>query len=153
MDTVITLHDQESTKDYKKEFSRFLSLYNVLNNTEISLSQGLKSDELQVLFERTKNVTQKSHEIFVQKPTFKHKGSTKVKSYDLLDIPKIDEEVLEYVKANPKKSRADISDSLSIRLQTVCGACNRLISNGYIFVSGQKIDPLTRRHVEVLESK
>lgn len=76
--------------------------------------------------------------------------STKSKSYGMLNIPKADGDVLDYLTDYPVSSRAQIAKGATMKLQTVCGAVRRLIDNGLAEVVGKTYDAETNREVEVL---
>lgn len=133
-----------------KAFGVFVGLYNKLNETEISVKKAWKDPLFQTLFMNAE-LTLLQHSV-KNNPRYQHLSSTKFKSYSLLDIPKVDNQVYQFLLKNPDLSRAEISDFTGIRLQTVCGAINRLMHNQLVIVIGEKRDIETEREVQTLRA-
>lgn len=62
------------------------------------------------------------------------------------------ERILGTIAVYPGLSRSDIAELDDIRIQTVCGAVNKLIKDRKVRVSGSYTDPNTNRRVEKLEA-
>ena len=77
--------------------------------------------------------------------------STKALSYEALNIPEKDNQVLIALTQNPQSSRSELAKITKLRLSTVTGAVRRLMDNNFIKVVGQQRDNETDRMVEILE--
>lgn len=152
MNTTIEMVNLEQNEKMAKEFGIFVGLYNRTNETNLSVKQAAMIDAMVTLFMRTQYVLSSAHKVVASNPNFKDRTSTKLKSYSMLDIPKVDGEVLDYIKANPALSRYEIAEGLNIRLSTICGAVNRLAFNNFVFPSGIKVDQETKRKVEAISA-
>lgn len=149
----ITLHDPLSNENMKKQFGIFVGLYNRTNDTSLSVKQAAMIEDLVKTFNMSIHLLSRAHTVVSKDSNFKSKTSTKMKSYSLLDIPKVDGEVLEYIQNNPGESRMDIANGMGIRMSTVCGAIYRLSHNSFVYISGVKIDSETKRKVEVITAR
>lgn len=149
----ITLRNPLETEGMKKQFGVFVGLYNKTNDTSLSVKQAAMIDFLVKAFHANQNFIKQCHTRVADHELFKNTKSTKLKSYSLLDIPKIDGEVLDYIENNPGESRYEIAAGLDIRLSTICGAVNRLSHNSFVYASGIKIDPETKRKVEAISAR
>lgn len=136
-------NEQKDNNEFLKQFGIFTGFYNKVNNTNLTVKQALTSNDMRDLFQSFAEATAK---IKINK-----NESTKYRSYSLLNIPEVDKEVLQYVKSNNNKSRADIAAATGLRLSTVCGAISRLVNNKMLEVSGTKRDPKSNRNVETLK--
>ena len=91
------------------------------------------------------------------KPNIKRsvrKNLTKILSYDQFLTEKadsVDANALKCINNNPNITRRQLSETLSIRLSTICGSVNRLYKQNYIRVSGVTVDPDSNRKVETLQ--
>lgn len=142
--------DNGANKEFTKKFGIWLGLFNRNQNLNISVKQGLKMEELVDLFERTTRAMVIVHNCVEEKIGKLPTKSTKARAYDALNLPKIDNQVYNFIKYHPGLSRTDIADSSGIRIQTVCGAVNRLISANMIYVDGEKVDVDSKHKVETL---
>lgn len=134
---------------FRKAFGIFVGVFNEVNGTSHSVEYALKQIHMLNLFKNLKEAAQEVNK-YVKPNT---KASTKRKSYDALNIPNLDNKVFEFIKENPRKSRAAISEDLEMRLQTVCGCVNRLIKAKLIYASGTTRDRETGKEVEVLSAQ
>lgn len=125
-----------------KEFGIFVGLYNAVNNTKYSVKKAKTDKVVWDLFLDSKS------RIEVTKPQIN--TSTKRSSYNQLNIPKVDLQVLTSIKNNPNISRYLLAKDVGKRLSTVCGAVRRLLDADLILVSGAIVDPETNRKVESL---
>lgn len=140
-----------STTDDKayKVFKKYVSLYNAINETSLTTKNALNNDQYVEFFEKAYLfINETSNRLPPEMST--KKRSTKVQSYNKINIPQIDSEVLSYIVNCDQCSRYDISVKSGIRLSTVCGAVKRLLNNNMIEVIGTKFDPESKRNVEVL---
>lgn len=80
--------------------------------------------------------------------------STKSESFEAIQAaaPSIAAHILNTIAAYPGLSRGDIAEMEEIRIQTVCGAVNKLIKDRKVRVNGSYVDPQTKRRVEKLEA-
>lgn len=136
-----------------KAFGVFVGLYNKLNDTNLSVKQAATIDSLVKTFNASQQFLKEAHTNVVSKQFdcgVPDSGSTKFKSYSLLDMPNVDKKVYDIIVKNPGLSRYEITGRLSNRLSTICGAVNRLTNNGFVRATGTKIDEETQRQVETL---
>lgn len=133
-------------REWHKAFGVYVGLFNKSQGTKLSVKAALKVPELVNLFE----LVCRAQGVINEKIKPQNTQSTRSKSYSLLDIPKIDNEIYQFIQKNPGWSRSEISNKTGIRLQTVCGAAKRLLDNSLIFVSGTQKDLETGREVELL---
>lgn len=148
----IELHSPE-TKELSKAFGIFVGLYNKINNTNFSVKAASTEPSLILAFDYSQKMLTKTHNYLSDNnPNYSNVRSTKIKSYTLLDIPKNDRKIYNYIKENSNQSRVDIAYGLGIRVSTVCGAVNRLLHNALVHVTGIKIDPETNKKAETISS-
>lgn len=132
-------------------FKQYIKLYNSINETNLTFAQAMESDVFLKAFELAfQGISLQHDKIEPLLPTKALSGSTKLKSYNLIDIPKIDGEVLSCIRHNPHISRSEIATITATRLSSVCGAVNRLLHNQFVEVSGETIDQSTNRTVETI---
>jgi hypothetical protein len=133
----------------KKEFGIFVGFFNKINGTRFSVEAAAKNENIANLYRSLSTlVAQTGSIIEAQTPK---RSTTKSLSYSLLDAPRVDREVYDFLAKNPPKTRAQISKELGMRLSTVCGAVNRLMQNDLAQFTGELVkDPETNRLVELV---
>jgi hypothetical protein len=136
----------------KKEFGIFVGFFNKINGTKFSVEAAAKNENITSLYSSLSTlVAQTGSIIEAQTPK---RSTTKSLSYSLLDAPRVDREVYDFLAKNPPKTRAEISLGTGLRLQTVCGAVNRLMQNNLVQFTGKLVkDPETNRWVELVTIK
>jgi hypothetical protein len=133
----------------KKEFGIFVGFFNKVNKSKFSVESAAKNSNLTNLYLSFAILAAQTGSI-IEAQTPK-RSSTKSLSYSLLDAPKVDREVYDFLAKNPPKTRAQISKELDMRLSTVCGAVNRLIQNNLVQFTGELVkDTETNRLVELV---
>jgi hypothetical protein len=135
----------------KKQFGIFVGFFNKANNTKFSVKSAASNATLVNLYHSMAILTtQTGALISSQQP----KVSAKRLSYSLVDCPKVDRQVFDYLSKTGPKTRAEISSNTGIRLQTVCGAVARLMGNDLVQFTGNLVkDPETNRLVELVTIK
>lgn len=82
-------------------------------------------------------------------------GSTSAQSEEELKksgrAGEVDAQIHRFIHKNPGVTRSEIAKQTGIRIQTVCGAVNRLMFDGLVEVTGITKDLETNRNVETLE--
>lgn len=134
-----------SQDEIVKAYGVFIGLINKVNKTNISVQKAMSDETLLRLFDETIKNTSKivaNHSLT--------KKSTKGRSYDLLNLPEIDERVLITIYNNPNSTRTELASISKISLCTLTGAVTRLIDNGVVFISGEKYNNTTQRSVQTL---
>lgn len=140
----------QEQEQYLKRFGVFVGLFNRATGNGLNVKDALKSAEMVELFEKTCAQFNEVKDIAERVP--KKQPSTKRRSLDKTDISHLQKKVLAYLKANPKSSRRDIENGTGMFLQSVLGRVSELLDKKLIYVSGEKLDNLTNREVEVLSA-
>ena len=130
-----------------KQFGIFVGFFNRINNTQYSVKEAAKDPTIVEFY----NKVSQTALVVNTKVKAPQKKSTKRRAYDILNIPKIDNTILEYIHSNQDQSREDIANGTGLKLATVCGSVNRMIEAKIIFVSGEKTSD-SNRSVETLGS-
>lgn len=142
------METQNYTKEFLTAYGIFVGFYNRVNNTSFSVKDALKEPTLMSFYTK---VSQAAN-VVNQKVKQPEKKTTKRKAYDALNIPEIDNAVLQYIHNNQDSSRWEIAAGTGLRVSTVCGAVNRLVYNKFAFISGEKTDEETNRSVDTVGS-
>jgi hypothetical protein len=151
MNNVLQMKPTEETmNEMSKEFGIFVGFYNRLNGTSISVRRATKIPQLVKLFHNSKNLLVYAHSTLEAKQVDFNSKSTKVKSYEACNLPKLCNEIFTFIKNNPGYSRYEIAQSLGRRVSTVCGIAKILLDSGLIEVSGSTVDEHSKRVVETL---
>lgn len=140
----------QEQEQYLKRFGVFVGLFNRATGNGLNVKDALKSAEMISLFEKTCTQFNEVKDIAERVP--KKQPSTKRRSLDKTDVSHLQKKVLAYLKANPKSSRRDIENGTGMFLQSVLGRVSELLDKKLIYVSGEKLDNLTNREVEVLSA-
>jgi hypothetical protein len=133
----------------KKEFGIFVGFFNKVNGTKFSVESAAKNSNLVNLYLSFATLAAQTGSVVeAQNPK---RSSTRSMSYSLLDAPAVDRKVYDFLAKNLPKTRAEISKELGMRIQTVCGAVNRLMQNNLVQFTGELVkDPETNRLVELV---
>jgi hypothetical protein len=132
----------------KKEFGIFVGFFNKVNGTKFSVESAARNLNLTNLYLSFATLAAQTASVVEAQNS---KRSTKSLSYSLLDAPRVDREVYDFLAKNTPKTRAQISKELGMRLSTVCGAVNRLMQNNLVQFTGELVkDPETNRLVELV---
>lgn len=140
--------------NFNAKFGIFVGLYNKLNGTTISVADALQCQAMLDAFAITSASLQSNSTTQLVQSQAKSAGSTKKLSYEAFQKDygsSVAYKIYTHMKkTNTKMSRAEIADSMGIRLSTVCGQINAMVKAGLVQVTGKKIDKASKREVEVL---
>ena len=143
--TVYSLLPEDSTKT----FGVFVGMFNKTAGTELTVKQAHQVDTLVQLYEGIKEAIAELKYDLSEEISHTTK-STKRKSFDALNIPELDQDVLITIYNWPGASRNQVAKKLGRRLSSICGAVNRLMEARIVFTKGTVHDEETNRDVEAL---
>jgi DNA-binding MarR family transcriptional regulator len=135
-----------------KVFNTYLKMFNMINGTTLTAKEAIGNTTFATSFkEFYNNQQQVKAKMSYEGVSLKAKKvSTKKQSYNALNLPLLDKQVYDYIKARPHASRDQIATDLGRKVSTICGAVNRLTKAKLITVSGTTVDLITGRNVETL---
>ena len=140
-----------TNQEAEKAFGVFIGLYNRSNGTNFTVKSARENAFLFKTFRNCQAGLALAHAHGTRHATLPSpRISTRRASLARLDVPEVDEKVYQQIQLFPGYSRSELSQLLGYRLSTVCGAVNRLMKQGLVFVCGRKKDPETGKTVEVL---
>jgi len=141
-----------STENTNAQFGIFVGFYNKINNTSVSVKAALSDLEIVSLYEKAAVVTKCTPSLIK-----KQVKSTKSLSYEQFQVENgtsVAHAIYKHLRTTKSTlSRTEIADSLAVRLCTVCGQVNAMLTAGLLEVAGTKIDELSNRTVEILRAK
>jgi uncharacterized membrane protein len=135
-----------------KAYGIFVGLFNKENNTEISVKAALQMPEMIELFKAIGQACQGVKSQLTSSIEKVQSKTTRRRSLNETDLSKVDLQVLQLIRQNSGKSRAEIAGSLKRRISTICASASRLNKAGLIYASGEILDLETNRTVEVLSA-
>lgn len=139
----------KAQQEFRKQFGIFVGFFNKTNGTEMSVKDALQQP---VMLDLYNAIGQACQNVKTQVPQ-SALVSTRRKSLNQTNVCEIDNQVLNFIRSNPKSSRAQIAAHLDRRISTICGAATRLLKQNLIYVAGEVWDPETERSVEALATR
>lgn len=132
-----------------EKFKLFVKLFNLENGTKLTYQDAFSIKSVGIAFKESIEVNTKlKQQLDFDGVKLTSNKSTKRASYDLLNLPLVDKQVLDFITMYTDRSREDIALGIGRKVSTVCGAVNRLVKAKAIFNSGKVLDTITNRHVE-----
>lgn len=139
------MKDLTEQERIEKQFTMFIHMFNLINDTTYNVDSALEDKRITDLFiEQRGNLIKKHSENDIKLL------STKRESYYKLNVDTVDYKIYNMIRNNPNITRSEICQYISMKIQTVSGGVTRLLKNGMIQRSGHIYDHETKRNVETL---